>query len=402
VNLTAKNVKALPLPAGKAETIVFDDDIAGFGLRIREGGSRTLIFQYKLGGKQRRIALGSVAALDFTKARKSAERLYARVKLGEDPAGDKIEAKGKAAQTFKATADDFLEIKKQELKARSYPDVERHMMKHAKVLHEMQVGSVTRADVAAVLTAARKNSGAVTANRVRATLSTFFGWCLGEGLIENNPVIGTNRNKEVERDRVLSPAELRLIWGALEDDDFGVIVKLLALTGQRASEIAGLRRSELCETKTGPVIDLPKERTKNHRPHVVPLSPAAEAAIAARPLRDRVYVFGLGEGPFSGWSKCKEALDARVTKTNGGKALPKWGLHDLRRSFSTHANELGVAPHIVEAVLNHVSGHKRGVAGTYNRATYEPEKRAALNLWAEQLMAWVEGRKSNVTPLRVA
>src|SRR5262245_26620719 len=118
MKLSAKNVHTAPLPKGKSEAIIFDDDVPGFGLRVREGGSRTLVFQYKLGTKQRRVALGSVTGLDFAKARKTAETLYARVKLGQDPGGDKADAKVKAAETFQAAADNYLAIKKAELRER--------------------------------------------------------------------------------------------------------------------------------------------------------------------------------------------------------------------------------------------------------------------------------------------
>src|SRR5262249_32698608 len=153
---------------------------------------------------------------------------------------------------------------------------------------------------------------------------------------------------------------------------FGAIMKLLALTGQRGGEIAGLSWSEVQDDR----LVLPGERTKNHRPHDVPLSTPARAILNAFSKRPRVvsadgkvrdFVFGSGQGPFSGWSNCKEALDARIEKSRRGKPLPHWTPHDLRRSFATHAAELGVEPHIIEAVLNHISGHRAGVAGTYNR-----------------------------------
>jgi integrase len=76
--------------------------------------------------------------------------------------------------------------------------------------------------------------------------------------------------------------------------------------------------------------------------------------------------------------------------------------HDLRRTVATRMAELGVQPHIIEAVINHVSGHKGGVAGIYNRASYDKEKREALNLWAEHVMATVEGRIATVVPLKRA
>jgi hypothetical protein len=93
-------------------------------------------------------------------------------------------------------------------------------------------------------------------------------------------------------------------------------------------------------------------------------------------------------------------LDKRITEANNGKPLAEWVLHDLRRTVSTGMGDLGIHPHVIEAVLNHVSGHKAGVAGIYNRSTYEREKRVALDLWADHLLAIVEGRASNVVQMR--
>jgi integrase len=417
MKLTAATVRSAGIAPGKIEAIYFDDDVPGFGLRVREGGSRSFVFQYKLGAKQRRMALGTATALNFGATRKTAETLYARVKLGQDPAGDKADARASAAKTFIAAARDFLAQKRGELRDRSYPDLERHILKHAKPLHELQLAKITRRDIAPVIASVTKNSGAVTANRVRTSLSTFFSWTMEQGLADINPVIGTARNKEQSRERVLTPAELRLIWANLGDDHFAAIVRLLALTGQRAGEIAGLCWLEIHDG----MILLPGERSKNHRAHVVPLSSPALAIIAAQERRaDRDLIFGRGKKPFSGWSNCKGRLDARIKKANDGKEIPHWTPHDLRRTFSTYAGGglpahqlaklsprdkemakgLGIEPHIVEAILNHVSGSRSGVAGTYNRSTYEGPKRIALDLWAEHLTAIVEGRTSNVTPLR--
>jgi integrase len=414
---TAHTVRSAGIPPGKSEKIFFDDDVPGFGLRIREGGSRSFIFQYKLGAKQRRYALGTATALNFATTRKTAEQLYARVKLGQDPASDKVQARASAAQTIKAGVETFLAQKRGELRERSYPDLARHLLLHAKPLHELPMAKITRRDIAPVLVSVTKNSGAVTANRVRTSLSTFFSWALEQGTADANPVVGTSRNKEQSRDRVLTPAELRLIWANLGDDHFAAIVRLLALTGQRAGEIAGLRWKEIHDG----MILLPAERSKNHRAHVVPLSCPALAIIDAQEHRaDRDLIFGRGTKPFSGWSNCKERLDARIKKANRGKDIPHWTPHDLRRTFATYAGGglsahllaklpardkevaqgLDLDPHIVEAVLNHISGARGGVAGTYNRSTYENPKRIALDRWAEHLTAIVEGRASNVTSLR--
>jgi integrase len=400
MKLTAKNVLTLPVPAGKADHIVWDDDVHGLGLRIRDG-RRTLVFQYKIGDQHRRMNLGAVSAISFGKTRETAKDLYARVRLGQDPASEKAEARIKAAETFAAVAARFLEYKRTRLRPRSYPDVERHLLVHAKALHGLQLAKIERRDIATVIAAVADNSGAVTGNRVRTSLSTFFSWAMMYGLIEGNPVAGTARNREHSRERVLDPVELRAIWNNLADDHYGAIVKLLALTGQRAGEIAALRWSEI----HGNTVVLPSDRTKNHRVHVVPLSAAARAILEAQPRRtnaagrERDLIFGHGEGAFSGWSKAKGELDARITAVIG-KPLPHWTPHDLRRTAATQMAELGVQPHVIEGVLNHVSGHRAGVAGIYNRASYEREKTIALDLWADRMMAIVEGRETNVVTLQ--
>ncbi len=403
VKLTPDLVKGFKLPNGKTDYTFFDRDVKGFGVRLREGGSRTFVFTYKYGFEARRMVLGATSAITLGVARKAAADLYAKVRLGADPAREKADAKQAATETFKAAMDVYLAHQRQELRPRSYPDVERHLLKHAQTLHSLPLSKITRRDIAACLASLkldshRSASGSVTYNRVRTSLSGLFSWAMTLGLVDTNPVLGTAKKRERSRERVLGPEELRAIWNALGDDDFGAIVKLLMLTGQRAGEISGLRWSEVHDD----MIVLPGDRTKNHRAHVVPLSAAAHAIIERQLCRNnRELIFGRGEKPFSGWSNCKERLDARIAEASG-EPLTHWVLHDARRSFATHAGTIGIQPHIVEAVLNHVSGHKAGVAGVYNRATYEPEKRTALERWAEHLTAIVEGRTSNIVPLRQA
>ena len=395
MKLSHSTVGTLKLPRGKAEAIVFDDDIGGFGLRIRAGGSRTWIFEYKLGAKGRRMTLGSLAAVTPAQARKTAGELHAMVRLGRDPAGEKSEGRARAAETMGAALQAYLPFKQTCLRPGSYAEVERHLVKHCRPLHGLHISKIDRRAVASLMAAVAAKSGAVGANRTRASLAAFFAWAIREGLADANPVAGTGRRPERSRDRVLSLEELKTIWNALEADDFGAIMKLLMLAGQRANEIAALSWSEVGEGR----IVLPPERTKNNREHVVPLSPEA-CAILERPRRGD-FVFGRDIGrPFSGWSKSKERLDARITKTTG-EGLAPWTVHDVRRSVATHMAELGIQPHVIEATLNHVSGHKAGVAGIYNRSSYEREVRAALALWSDHLLAAVEGRSAVVVPLTV-
>jgi integrase len=393
MKLTQKTIAGLVLPNGKAEAIFFDDDIAGFGLRLRAGGSRTWIFQYKQGNKHRRMTLGSARA---ERARQIAEELHAKVRLGRDPAGEKLEGRARAAETMEAVLKAYMPHAQGRQRPRTLRETHRHLIVYCKPLHGQQMAKIDRRAIAARLGEIAAKSGATTSNRVRASLSSFFAWAIRQGLMETNPTIGTGREVEVSRDRVLTDPELGAIWNGLEDNDYGAIIKLLMLTGARAGEIALLRWSEVTEDE----IALPAERTKNARAHRLPLTAPAREILNAQMRREsRDFIFGRGDGGFSGWSKSKSRLDEHIAEMTRNY-LPHWTPHDLRRTTATRMAELGIAPHVVEAVLNHKSGTIKGVGATYNRYSYDSEKRMALGLWAEHLLAVVEERDSKIVPLR--
>lgn len=404
MKLTAGNIRTLQITNGKAEQTYFCEDRPGFGLRLRSTGGRTLIFQYGRqggGNKTPKIKIGAVGAIDFSEAVKTYKNYYAQVQLGQDPARARATAKASASQTFEAKATLFLARQRLRLRPRSYPEVERHLLRDSKPLHKLGLSAISRRDIAGVVSEVSQKRGLVTANRVRSSLSTFFAWAVGEGLLDQNVVVGTNKHDETPRDRVLTPDELRLIWTHAGAEDYGTILRLLALTGARANEITGLCWSEV----RNDIIVLAANRVKGARPHEIPLSRPARELIEAQPRRTtadgrpRDLIFGIGEGPFQGWTNCKAKLVARITKATG-EALPHFTPHDLRRSFSTHANELGIAPpHIIEAILGHVSAFTR-IARVYNLASYQNEKRIALDKWAEWLIATVQSRESKVTALR--
>jgi integrase len=257
--------------------------------------------------------------------------------------------------------------------------VVRHLRVHAAPLHGLSVDTIDQRAIAERLGAIEKNSGAVTANRVASSLSAMFAWAMREGRVAANPAASVHKRQERPRERVLNDVELALIWHALGDDQYGVIVKLLMLSGQRLSEIAALRWDE-CDFVRN-IISLPASRTKNHRPHDIPLTPTMKALLQAQPKREgRATVFGRGDG-YKALGHGKQALDVRIAGLNGNKPIPAWTHHDLRRTAATGMSNIGVQPHVVEAVLNHVSGHKGGVAGIYNKASYFAEKADALARW---------------------
>jgi integrase len=378
------DIHRLPLPKS-GEVLHFDggkpsDRVSGLALRIRAGGSRKFVFLYRLGGRQLKYTIGDATAWGLDAARTEARRLRVLVDKGINPAVEKTERTAASRLTLSAIVDQYLEAKARKLKPRSLGESTRHLRAGWKPLHGLPIDGVTRVMVASHLRTIAKDSGPSAADCARSTLSALYAWAIGEGLCEANPVVGTNKHGSGKpRDRVLSDGELVAIWKAAPDSDFGRIVKLLMLTGQRRNEISGLRWSEV--DVVGKLITLPSERTKNGRAHDVPLSDMALEVLAKQYRRiGRAHVFGDGAHGFVGWAKAKAALDA-------ASKIAAWTLHDLRRTAATRMADLGAQPHIIEAVLNHVSGHRGGVAGIYNRSTYAPEKRAALDQLASHIKA---------------
>ena len=232
------------------------------------------------------------------------------------------------------------------------------------------------------------------------TLSKFFAWLLQHRRITSNPCVGVWKPSAPQaRERVLTDTEIRWFWQAAGDlgAPFGPLLKLLLLTGQRLGEVGGMRHDELHDDGTW---HLPGSRTKNHKQHIVPLPPPARELVASAPaIEDCPFVFSTnGLRPVSGWSKTKVRLDVAM-RALAKKEITPWTLHDLRRTAVTGMANLGIAPHVVEAVVNHISGAKAGVAGIYNRAEYAAEKKAALARWALHVLDVVGGGAANVVTL---
>jgi integrase len=363
----------------EAGSLIWDTGLIGFGVRRQRDGAFYCL-RYRLNGLQYYKSIGRHGS-PWTPdtARAKAKRMLGEIAGGKHPADE--QTKLRDAETFGHEVERYLTRRKPSLKPRSFDEIERHLLAHAKPLHRSRLAEIDRRAIALRLAEIEQASGTVARNRVRSSLSAFFSWCIHEGLTEINPVAGTAKADEGgSRDRVLTEVELRSIWQALGQDDFGAIVRLLILTAQRREEIGGLQWPEI-EWDRGLIV-LPPERTKNRRQHELPMSPQVRGILERRPRQPgRGFVFGIGNGGFSGWSDAKAALDA-------ASGVSEFRLHDLRRTAATiMADLLGVLPHIVEAILNHSSGHKAGVAGIYNRARYEGEMRAALERWAAHIAA---------------
>jgi integrase len=377
--LTKSLVEQLP-----PNQIIWDTTIVGLGARRQTRGTFYVV-RARVDGKQRMKSLGRHGHLTVEQARKLAQAALGQLAQGDDPFAS--EAHG---GTFSDLSSRFLDRQRSRLRPKTLVEITRHL-RQAAALGPKPVVDITRRDIAECLASVEAESGPYARNRLRSTLSSFFTFAIAEGLVDLNPVAATAKANEASRERVLTDAEIAQVWRALPANDYGDVVRLLLLTGQRREEIASLRWSEV--DLDARVITLPAERCKNGRSHQVQLSEPALAILTAKhssfidgqPCRpnNAAEVFRPGD-----LTDKKAALDRRL-----GPAFPHFVIHDLRRSVATGLAELGVAPHIIEAILNHV-GHKAGVAGIYNRAKYEPEKRQALERWASHLASVVAPAKA--------
>jgi integrase len=409
MKLTGKAVAALTLPAGKTDHFEWDDEIAGFGYRLRLGADgkvlRSWNVQYKRAGTTRRMLLGSAAVLGAEAARLQARKVLGRVALGEDPAGDRRDRRDKDRNSLRALIDEYLAAKRSQVRSRTFVEIERYLTGgYFKPLHGMPVDTITRRDVSARVVAIARTSGDPTAREARGALSTFFVWCLRMGLCEANPVNDSFGPAAIKaRERVLidqtiedvkNPQrwrELVAVWRATGEDEYGKVIKLLILTGCRRAEIGDMCWGELDDPEQPSSFTIPASRSKNKRPHTLPVMPMMREIIASVPkMATRDQLFGHRARGFTAWHQGKAALDERAGVTTS------WVVHDLRRTVATGMADLGVQPHIIEAALNHFSGHRAGVAGTYNRSPYANEIRNALAAWHDHLRTITAGGERKV------
>jgi integrase len=378
---------------GVKERIVFDDELKGFGFRL-QGDSRTWIVQYRAGLKQRRLKVGPWPAVSPSKAFARAREIIGGKWTGEDEQAKRLDRRAKDRITLRLVAGHYLERQQPRLKAHSFEEISRYLHRYWKPLHEKPIDKIEQPSVASHLRDIIKSNGPVAASRARTALSSMFTWAMKEGFCSFNPVTATNDPGAgiKPRDRVLDDAELAKVWHACGDDDYGRAIRLLMLTGQRLREVGEMTWSEL--DRDSGKWRIPAARTKNGRDHELTLPGVAWAIIEAVPRRDwNDHLFGRSSRGFTGWSAAKVLLDQRA------KIEVPWVVHDLRRSVATGIANLGVQPHVIEALLNHVSGHKRGVAGVYNRSAYERETRNALALWADHVHANIAGAERKIIPM---
>lgn len=409
-SLTAAAVERLKPPAtGQVEH--FDLGFPGLSLRIGYGGSRAWSYVYRAHGKQRRLTIGSYPAMGLAEAREAWRTAKAAVERGEDPAAAKAEARRREPDTVRSVGEQFI-TKYAVPRNRTADEVSRMFEQHLYPrLGTVRIETVTRRDILDLLDSIEAKSSGARANRVLANVRRLFAWAVERGIIEASPVANIKApGQERARDRVLTDDELRAFLKACEvmGEPFGQACRLLLLTGQRRDEVAALPWAEL--DLPGAVWHLPAARTKNKRASDVPLAEQAVAILDGL-MRRSPLVFpaafsrdGHSEPrPVSGFGRAKKRLDelmlAELRKADPEATLPAWTLHDLRRTAASGMARLGVGVHVVERLLNHVSGTFAGVVGVYQRHDFAAEKGAAAQTWANFLGSLTAEKRDNVVQL---
>jgi integrase len=420
--LTAAMVERITPPA-KGQIEYWDKNMPGFGLRVSCKGAKAWVLMTRLHGKLTRLTLGEWPTVTLADAHTAAITAKRQAKAGVDPREAQRLRQNNAEEarqlTFDLMADQFIErYAKPKLRERTIGGYKAALKgKLTAAWKDKPIASVTRRDVIALLDGLEAEGKHGSAKLTLAYLRKFFGWCAERDAISEAPTHRIRLNGSLKpRERALSLEELRTVWAAADTvgGTGGALVKVLILTGQRRHETSVMRWRDLSGLENGNQLwSIPGEVTKNHRPHDVPLAPEAVAVIRSLPIMtvtsdkgaansDLVFTT-TGATPWSGFSKLKRQIDGQIAKQiaeSDSEPVAPWTLHDLRRSLVTGMNDRGLAqPHVIEAIVNHISGHRGGIAGIYNRAVYMEERRRALEAWAK-LITNSAAESSNVVAMR--
>jgi len=369
--LTEITLRNLKVPE-RGQILHADGSLAGFGVRVSQGGTKT--FTLIFGMPRRRV-------ISLSAARQRAREILAEYTLGKNR--PKTIGYNEAVSLF--LSERAQRIRPNTL--RGYAGIlKNHFPFQNRHLSDIGVEDIKRR--------IDKLSDSPVQRRYALTVvKMLFRWAVRNRFVDYSPCDALTAASCPPRERVLTEAELRTVFSVARvgDDNFARIVTLLILLGQRRTETASIRWEWIDTTKR--TITLPVSITKNKRSHTFPYGDMVATLLEKIP-HDTEYVFPAGRehvrgkptGAFNGWQKCKATFDKKCQ-------IAPWTLHDLRRTFATNLAALGVAPHVVERLLNHSSGTISGVAAIYNRYSYMNEMRDAMKVWERHLIAMLRRLK---------
>ncbi|NNE82461.1 MAG: tyrosine-type recombinase/integrase [Alphaproteobacteria bacterium] len=376
---TTRSLEAIKPPAeGRVEH--WDKDVKGLGLRVSSSGRKTWVLMYRVRGHKRlrRATLGTYPTLSLADARDQARDDLSAAAKGRDPA--ELRSEERQAETFSELAEDYMERYAKKYKRSWFKDrqhLDRDLLPR---FRHRKAASIKRREVIALLEEIADRGAPVGANRTLEIIRRIYNWGIEQEIVVINPC---QRIKKVgierPRERVLSNEEIRSVWNAFDGETPRMrdLFRLRLLTAQRPGEVSRLRWEDI-DLASG-WWTIPPEFSKNGLTHRVPLSkPAIEVLLQTEGHEKKsgwVFPSPTGEGPLrSVW----RAMD-NIRKRSGVEFVP----HDLRRTAASRmTGDLGIARLTVSKVLNHV---ETGVTATYDRHSYDKEKRAALEAWAQRL-----------------
>ncbi len=352
-----------------------DSLLQGFGLRVTKASVKTFYVRVRLRNKITRITLGKYPALSLADARAMAQE---KMRMALDGSLSLHEAH---QITVKEAYERFIELYAK-VKNKNWRVAQSRLKPFLKEYGAVSLADIHRRDIISYLDNVMARGTHTQANRAHSALSRFLNWCVERTYIEISPCYGVKKPaKENPRDRVLSDDELTKVYAACGDEayPFGPLFRLLILTAQRRNEVSGMRWGEL--DFKGKVWTIPKERAKNGKAHMVPLSNEAIKILESIPrfLHSDLIFTTNGKSAVSGHDKVRRRIVAET-------GVEHWRIHDFRRTAASGMARLEVPPYVVEKILNHVTGTFSGVLGVYNQYGYDREKREALNKWAEYVM----------------
>ncbi len=410
-----------PPPPGERPIELWDDLVAGLGLRVGARGTRTFHVMTRVNGRQIRHVVGPFPATPLKDAREEAGEIIRQARKGVDPREQRRQARREAERarrdTFAVVVEDFIE-KYAKPRNRRWAETDRiFRVNVTPAWGKRPIASIARREVIDLLEKIAAERGGYMSNRSLAVIRRLFSWAVERDVIDASPALNVKPvSKEISLDRVLTDDELRAFWKATEGDDhpWHPFLRTLLLTAQRRSEVAHMRWQDLDLEDDKPLWSIPRQFVKADRLHDVPLAPEVVAILKDLPRHQGAHVFTTGDGtvPVSSFTTTKHRVDKKMVEIMREAAeqagddpetveLPRWTLHDLRRTAATNMAALNFSPHVVGAVLNHSPGGTHGITAIYVRFRYDDERRQALEAWARRLDQIVGGAPAgNVVELR--
>jgi integrase len=384
-------IKKLKLSPGKRYLVM---ESGGLGIRI--SNEKTFVWRYNFEGKGRWYTIGIYPTFSLSDARAEAEKQRTLLKKGIDPGAKKLEEKQAYADapTIKNLIQEFYNRELSKIKSGNATKrlLEKDLLKP---WGNRRAKSITGRQIVLLLDKVEQRAP-VTRNRLKTAISQLFNFAVMRGILDANPCPKIKNVNEKTRDRILNNDEIVLLWRALDVENKNIfdaypttklVLTMILLTGQRPGEVAGMERGEIVKRNDGHWWEIPAKRMKGRIAHDVPLNPLALEVI-------KKAKFYSGKSKYIFKSSFKKnapitvpAISRAVVRHLAEMKIEKFTPHDLRRTCRTGLASLKVSDVVAEKILSH---RLQGILGVYNRATYEPERRSALELWENHIMGLVE------------